>query len=53
MSKNMITQQDVDEIIQQSGIDVVTAFNKCTIVTVKLPSGFIIVESSACVDSMK
>ena len=39
----------IDEIIENSAFDVKTVFDKCTIVTCKLPNGFVIVESSACV----
>lgn len=44
-----ITQEYIDEIIENSTFDVKTVFDKCTIVTCKLPNGFVIVESSACV----
>ncbi len=37
-------------LIDNSDITVDTKFDKCTIVTVKLPNGFIITESSTCVD---
>lgn len=51
MNQNTVTQQQVMDIFVNSKLDVKTAFNKCTIVTCQLPNGFIIVESSACVDS--
>ena len=40
----------VDKIIEESHINISTVFDKCTVVACKLPSGFVIVESSACVD---
>ena len=40
----------INWIIDNSYIEVSTIFDKCTVVTCKLPNGFIIVESSACVD---
>ena len=40
----------VEQIINESHINVTTVFDKCTVVACKLPSGFVIVESSACVD---
>ena len=49
-NKNTITQADIDGIISKSQIKVQTVFGKCTIVSVQLPNGFVIVESSACVD---
>lgn len=45
-----ITQEYIDEIMSNSSFDVMTVFDKCTVVTCKLPNGFVIVESSACVD---
>jgi len=48
--KNSVTQKEVDNIIQQSEIDVKTEFDNVTIVTCKLPSGFVLVESSGAVD---
>lgn len=44
-----ITQEYIDEIIENSEFTMTTAFDKCTIVACKLPNGFVIVESSACV----
>ncbi|MEI2392200.1 Gp49 family protein [Priestia megaterium] len=48
--KNTVTTEEVQGILSGSSIDIKTIFNKCTVVTAKLPNGFIIVESSACVD---
>lgn len=47
--KPTVTKEMVDKIIIDSDIEVMTVFDKCTIVTCKLPNGFVIVESSACV----
>jgi len=47
---NRISFDDVSEILNESDIEVFTAFDKCTVVACKLPNGFVIVESSACVD---
>lgn len=47
---NTVTQDMVDDIIDNSEVIITTMFDKCTVVACKLPSGFIIVESSACVD---
>lgn len=44
-----ITQEYIEAIMSNSEFEVNTVFNKCTIVTCKLPNGFVIVESSACV----
>lgn len=48
--KNTVTQDMVDEIIDNSELIIDTLFDKCTMVACKLPNGFVIVETSACVD---
>lgn len=45
-----VTPEDVDAIIENCEFEVCSVFDKCTIVACKLPNGFVIVESSACVD---
>ena len=45
-----VTPEDIEDIMENSEIIVGTAFDKCTVVSCKLPNGFIITESSACVD---
>lgn len=47
---NTVTQDMVDDIVRNSKLMINTVFDKCTILACKLPSGFVIVESSACVD---
>lgn len=44
-----ITEKMIDDILADSEFDVKTIFDKCTVVTCKLPNGFVITESSACV----
>ena len=44
-----ITQEYIDSIMEHSDIEVSTVFDKCTIVSCRLPNGFVIIESSACV----
>ena len=44
-----VTLEQVEEIMAKSEITAHTVFGKCTIVACKLPNGFVIVESSACV----
>lgn len=39
-------------LIENSDVTVDTKFDKCTVVTVKLPNGFVLTESSACVDPL-
>lgn len=50
MRKNTITKAMIDEIVAKSTFEACTVFNKCTVVAMKLPNGFVLVESSACVD---
>lgn len=52
MAKNTITQVEIDNLIRESQINVKTVFGKCTIVAVQLKNGFVLVESSSCVDPM-
>lgn len=47
---NKVTSDRIAEIIEQSEFEAYTVFDKCTIVACKLPNGFVITESSACVD---
>lgn len=49
LKKKTLTQEDIDGIIKETEIVVMTMFEKTTIVVAKLPNGFVIVESSSCV----
>lgn len=44
-----VTEEMIDSILECSKFEVDTFFDKCTVLTCKLPNGFVIVESSACV----
>ena len=44
-----ITNEQIDGIMGKAEINVTKVFDKCTVVSAKLPNGFVIVESSACV----
>lgn len=48
--KNTITRAQIDALLSGSEIDVTTKFDKVTVVTVKLPNGFVLVEASGAVD---
>lgn len=50
MRKNTITKAMIDKIVAESTIETYTVFDKCTVVAMKLPNGFVLMESSACVD---
>ena len=47
---NKVTHEQIAKLISEAKIDVTTVQEKCTVVTVTLKSGFILIESSACVD---
>lgn len=44
-----ITEEYIAEIMENSEFETHTVFDKCTIVSCRLPNGFVITESSACV----
>lgn len=48
--QNTVTQKMVDDIFSKAEKKVYTIFGKCTVVCVKLENGFVLTESSACVD---
>jgi hypothetical protein len=50
MMNNTVTQEQVLKIFSESKVIVKRAFGKTTVVICKLPCGFVIVESSSCVD---
>ena len=50
---NEVNDEDYDyieDMINHSRIAISKVFNKCTIVACQLPNGFVIVESSACIE---
>ena len=47
--KNTVTKRQIDELLEKSEIKVETVYDKVTIVTCKLPNGFVITESSGAV----
>ena len=48
--KNFVPNDHIQEIIDNADTKVFTAFDNCTIVAVKLPNGFVVVESSGRID---
>ena len=48
--KNTVTKPQIDELLEKSEIKVETVYGKVTIVSCKLPNGFVIVEASGAVD---
>lgn len=49
-NKNTVTAEQIQGIMDNSTIRVETIFGKCTVVACQIPNGFILIESSACVD---
>lgn len=49
-NNNRVTQAQIDKLIKTAEITTETVYDKATIVTVKLANGFVMTESSACVD---
>lgn len=45
-----IPESKIDEIIESSPVHVYDEFGCCTVVTMQLPNGFVLVESSGCID---
>lgn len=45
-----VTQEYIDDILNSAEVKEIVVFDKCLICAYKLRNGFIIVESSACVD---
>lgn len=48
--RNTITDEQIDEIVNRTEFKTMTIYGKTTIVSAKLPNGFVIVEASSCVD---
>ncbi len=45
-----VDPEEVDEVMLASDYDVRTVFEVCTVVSMRMPNGYILVEASACVD---
>lgn len=45
-----VAEERINWLLENSEIEWYTVFDKCTVVSCKLPNGFVITESSACVD---
>lgn len=48
--KNRITKKDIDKILSKTLIKVEKFGDKTTVLMATLPNGFVIVESSSCID---
>ena len=49
---NYVPKETIEALITQSEITVKTFFGKTTVVAMRLPNGFVLVESSSCVDPL-
>ena len=49
-AKNTVTAEEIDALMKDAEISISTTHEKCTVVSVKLKNGFVITETSACVD---
>lgn len=47
--KNTVTKRQIDELLEKSEIKVETVYGKVTVVSCKLPNGFVLTESSGAV----
>lgn len=50
MSNIRVTKEQIEQLKAGAEVNVQTLFGKCTVVTVRLRNGFVLTESSACVD---
>lgn len=50
MSEIRVTEEQIDAIMEKTVFEIKTVGEKTTILIAKLPNGFVIVESSSCVD---
>ena len=50
MTENKVSEERIRKLIESSEKNVTTIFDKVTVVSLKLPNGFVITESSGCVD---
>lgn len=47
---NTVTQEQINHLLDTAQYEAAIAFDKCVVVMAKLENGFVITESSACVD---
>ena len=48
--KNTVTKEHIDLLIESSQVEISTRYSKVTIVSIRLPHGFVITESAGAVD---
>lgn len=52
MTTHKIPESAIDEIIAKSAVHAFKEYDSCTVVTMRLPNGFVLVESSGCIDPL-
>lgn len=50
MTTHKIPESAIDEIIEASAVHAFKEYDSCTVVTMRLPNGYVLVESSGCID---
>lgn len=50
MRENTVTKEQIESILKKSEFICETHFDKCTVLTCRLPNGFTVTATSACVD---
>ena len=50
MSDIKVTAERIEHLMDTADYEIITCFDKCTIVSARFENGFILTESSACVD---
>ena len=50
MAVHKIPESVIDEIIAKSAVHAFKEYDSCTVVTMRLPNGYVLVESSGCID---
>ena len=49
MAPHGVDPREIERVMAESSVEVRTVFDKCTVVAMRLPNGFVLVESSGCV----
>ena len=50
MSNIKVKQKQIDRLMETAKVETMTVFGKCTVMVMQLENGFVLTESSACVD---
>lgn len=45
-----LKEEQIKDLLNESTVERTVVFGKCLIVSLRLPNGFVIVESSSCID---